>query len=452
MILPNLNEFFSQGLACGPSREAIIGPSKSVNYQTFAQLATDSEKALAARGFEPGHRLAIEMSPTADKLALLIAGLRRGMLIAILPSSLDQGVRQRRLDEFRPHATIRDGFKISGLSRPGPPGRDRAPALILWTSGSSGPPKAVAFHPDAIFWNALASAKEVGFRPEDRTLVLLDAGYCYALVHQIFGHLAVGGTVVANREAAWLPGSIGEMVRQGITTLVTVPSLLKSIVNLPNAPDILWGIRVVTVGGAPVPEQLITRLQAVAPNAEIYITYGLTEAGPRVCTRRCDPPQPTALGAVGRPLPGVDVKADADGQLMVRSPSARFAALINGTLSAMPDWIATGDLGSVAGDGCVYVSGRIRPVINRSGVKIIPSEIERVLCSHPKIRTALVVSAPHERLGQVPMAYVVPCDEAPSPFELAQYCRQWLSDPWIPVEIRLVSELPTVLVSTWKTG
>jgi acyl-CoA synthetase (AMP-forming)/AMP-acid ligase II len=154
----------------------------------------------------------------------------------------------------------------------------------------------------------------------------------------------------------------------------------------------------------------------------------------------------TKLGAVGRPHEGVDVK-EVDGELWLRAPS-RSAGYADGR--ALDDrvtddgWFRTGDVGHVDDDGFVWIEGRVSDQINRGGMKIVPAEVEEVLAAAPGVREVAVAGVPDERLGEVPVAFVVPADAAAAvdTDALTAHCREHLS-PWkVPARFVRVGSLP----------
>jgi acyl-CoA synthetase (AMP-forming)/AMP-acid ligase II len=135
------------------------------------------------------------------------------------------------------------------------------------------------------------------------------------------------------------------------------------------------------------------------------------------------------LGAVGRPHNGVEACIDESGELLVRIPG-RF-----------DQWQHTGDFGRIDDDGFVWIDGRVSDMINRGGLKVHPAEVEEVLCLSPSVREAAVVGAPDERLGEVPVAFIV--ERAPvTDVELEESCRTHLAPYKVPVRFERVDELP----------
>jgi acyl-coenzyme A synthetase/AMP-(fatty) acid ligase len=153
------------------------------------------------------------------------------------------------------------------------------------------------------------------------------------------------------------------------------------------------------------------------------------------------------LGSVGRPHEGIEVR-DVDGELWVRTSLANpgYAdASVEMESRLTPDgWFRTGDTGHIDEEGFVWVEGRVSDQINRGGMKVTPSEVEEVLAAAPGVREAAVVGVPDDRLGEVPVAFVVPTDpqSPPSAVELEEHCRAHLG-PWkVPVRFETLATLP----------
>ncbi len=136
------------------------------------------------------------------------------------------------------------------------------------------------------------------------------------------------------------------------------------------------------------------------------------------------------LGAVGRPHAGVEVRTDDEtGELFVRIPG-RF-----------DDWQRTGDVARIDDDGFVWIEGRVSDMVNRGGLKVHPAEVEEVLRLSPAVADAAVVGVADDRLGEVPVAFVVasgPVGDA----ELEALCRQHLAPYKVPVRFERVGTLP----------
>jgi acyl-CoA synthetase (AMP-forming)/AMP-acid ligase II len=434
----------SYGLARAPHRMAIVSADGGYSYEELECEIQRCERHLAQRGFVEGHRIAIQLPTSPLLLVLTLAALRKRISVALLPTRLSHAATRARMADIVPDAFIGSGDDFAKLSSPEAAPGDPLCALLLCTSGTSGTPSVVVLDMSSVLWNARANATALGLEPNDRAIVQLDCAYCYALVHQVFSHLIVGGSVALARHPPRLECLENDCRRMAANTLALVPSMLRAVLRAGSQIDRL---RLLTVGGAPIREDLLADAAQRFRNTEIVVTYGLTEAGPRVCTRwygglRSDE------GLVGRPLPGVVVTTDSAGEIIVASPSNRSGYLRRGVFVAESQDLRTGDRGWIDVEGNVYLTGRVRPMICRGGLKIAPSEIERVLKGHPRVRDVRVASMPDARLGEVPCAYVVATDPVPSADLLGQMCLAELGAEWIPRTISFVAQLPSS--EDWK--
>ena len=177
--------------------------------------------------------------------------------------------------------------------------------------------------------------------------------------------------------------------------------------------------------------------------------YGQAELGEVAGWTAADAREhPDRLGAAGRPHPGVSVRIDDPdangvGELLVRPPAlwddATRAAF--GARLTHDDHVRTGDLARIDEAGFVWIEGRLGDLINRGGNKVVPAEVEEVLLALPPVREVAVAGLPDERLGQVPVAFVVE-SEPISDAELEQACRVSLAPYKVPVRFERVDALP----------
>jgi long-chain acyl-CoA synthetase len=153
------------------------------------------------------------------------------------------------------------------------------------------------------------------------------------------------------------------------------------------------------------------------------------------------------LGAVGRPHEGVRIRADDSGELCVRTPALESNDEMKAELAdrMTPDgWFRTGDIGRVDDEGFVWIEGRVSDMINRGGLKVFPAEVAEVLRLAHEVEDAAVVGVPDDRLGEVPVAFVVrAADGGPlDVVSLDALCRQHLAPYKVPVRFHEIDDLP----------
>jgi len=178
----------------------------------------------------------------------------------------------------------------------------------------------------------------------------------------------------------------------------------------------------------------------------------MTEIAAASCCRPDDPP-PVRYSTAGRSLPGFDwhvepthIAGDVGGELWVRGPwvTPGYFRRPKETAEAFVDgWFRTGDIGTIDDDGYLRITGRLKEVVHVAGFSVFPGELEGFLLTHPGVAQAAVVGAPHEQVGEVLQAFVVPRSGAAlTPTALLQFARGKIADYKLPYGIRVVSELP----------
>jgi acyl-CoA synthetase (AMP-forming)/AMP-acid ligase II len=201
--------------------------------------------------------------------------------------------------------------------------------------------------------------------------------------------------------------------------------------------DDLAPLRYVRSITAPLSPLQARRFAAKFP-VSVLNGYGQAEIGEVIGWTAADArAHPDKIGAVGRPHPGVDVRLGPQGQLLVRPPNT--ASGMEGRLDG-DGFVDTGDLARIDDDGFVWIEGRAGDLINRGGNKVFPESVEEVLRLSPAVDDVAVVGVPDERLGEVPVAFLVgrPVDDA----ELEALCREHLVAYKVPVAFHWLDRLP----------
>jgi acyl-CoA synthetase (AMP-forming)/AMP-acid ligase II len=266
--------------------------------------------------------------------------------------------------------------------------------VVLFTSGTSGFASGCVFTLEALLRNATRHADAIGQRTDDTVLVTLPLHFSFALVAQAFATLVRGGRLVVGG----LPFHSATYMRNLATHRVTVSSLTPVLVrSLPEC-DAAWpdSLRVLTVGGDALAVEQVEQLLRARPGRELYLTYGLTQAGPRVATLAAHRELAHRQGSVGHPLAGTQVLLEdlGDGtgrkQLLVSSDTLMQRRLGRLEGRATDDWrsagvLATGDIFEQDADGYLYFRGRLADWIVRRGEKICLAAVRRVAGQLPGV-------------------------------------------------------------------
>jgi len=271
-------------------------------------------------------------------------------------------------------------------------------AAILFTSGSTNTPKAVAHSLQTLKSSALASNKNIALADQDRWLLSLSLWHIGGLAIMFRTLYAGAQLIYPNRMY-----SLGEQIRNHRITHLSV--VATQLYRLLQENDIdLSSLKAILVGGGPIPSRLID----VSHHLPIHSTYGMTELGSQLCTT---PPNSKLRirKTAGRPLKGWEIKIDSNNQIWARGP-ALFLGYIQHQKPILPQdeqgFFATGDTGKIDNNGCLVVLGRCDQMFISGGENIHPEEIEGHLCAHPKVEAALVLAIEDAEYGKRPVAFV----------------------------------------------
>jgi cyclohexanecarboxylate-CoA ligase len=337
------------------------------------------------------------------------------------------------LEQVTPRVVVDSDLPIG---RPFPasasPARPSDLAVALFTSGSTGQPKAVLHTQRGLLSKALTMAAIHGLTDRDVVLMPAPAAHISGLLN---GVLVPG--VAAMRTvwmAKWDPSAAVDLIeREGVSFMIGPPTFFVSLMGAPgfSGPRVR-SLRLVSSGGAGVTPAFVASASSEL-GARVKRTYGSTEA-PTITTSGPDDPVLRAAETDGRPTGEAEVRISdpvtgrlcgpgVSGEVWVRGPEL-FVGYADPVATreafARGGWFRTGDLGVLDTDGWLTIVGRIKDVIIRGGENISAGEVESHLEAHPSVRQAAAVGYPDERLGERVCAFVV----ATASFGLDE-CRQW---------------------------
>jgi acyl-CoA synthetase (AMP-forming)/AMP-acid ligase II len=336
-----------------------------------------------------------------------------------------------------------------------------APAVILFTSGTTSKPKGVVLTHEHLASYVLQTVEFSSAAPDEAGLTCLP-NYHIAGVANLLTSTYAGRRVVYLgdfRAADWL-----RTVREErVTSATVVPTMLARIVEeLGGAPASVPTLRSLAYGGAPMPPAVIATALRAFPDTGFVNAYGLTETSSTIAVLgpddhraavAADDGAPDRLRSVGRPIPGIEAQirtaydgpAEAGelGRLWVRGPQISGHYLGSGSALDAEGWFDTRDEGWFDGDGYLYIRGRADDTIIRGSENIAPAEIEFVLDSFPGVRDVAVVGVPDDEWGERIVAVVVLEDAAAADAVAIQdHVRDRLRSSRTPDEVVFRAALP----------
>jgi O-succinylbenzoic acid--CoA ligase len=410
---------------------ALPGRAAGSQALTFAELErwTGSiARSLCERGVARGERVGLLLPPGPAYPLLLLSVLRAGAVAvpvstrlpgATIPDLL-KGVGCRRLItgldrrdstgelEIVTSAPLleasEDGRRDS--ANPLPPFERAADATIIFTSGTTGNPKA-ALHTFENHWSSAAgSNRNIPLRPGDRWLLSLPPWHVGGLA-VIFRCLLGGAAVAIAGPSEPLADAIAGL---GVTHLSLVATQLYRLLREERGRAALRGLKAVLLGGGPIPAALVAA--AAREGVRLVTSYGSTEMSSQATATR--PGDPTAaLDTAGRRLAFRELAVAAHGEILVRGRTLFRGYVEGGGLRSPRDgagWFHTGDLGHLDADGRLVVTGRRDTMFISGGENIHPEEIERAILRYPGMLEAIVAPAPDPEFGARPVAFLRTAD------------------------------------------
>ncbi len=479
------------------SREAVRFGDLSLTYGRLAGASAALATRIAGAG-----RVAVWSTPTLETVIAVVAALRAGVpavplnprtgeseLAHILADSEPTAVlagpddalppaleKLRRVTvDAREAAEAPSGYATEkadpGEAAPEAYGAGEAasqdpeaPALIVYTSGTTGPPKGAVLPRRAVAASLDALEDAWGWTGDDVLVHALPLFHVHGLILGVLGPLRRGGSV--RHLGKFSPDGVTRELGSGGTMLFGVPTMYHRLAEVLDGPAgaaerdslaaSLSGARLLVSGSAALPVHDHERI-AAATGRRVIERYGMTETLMNTGIRADGIPRP---GTVGPPLAGVELRLAEDdgavldepgaiGEIQVRGPNL-FTGYLNrpdATASAhtADGWFRTGDVGTVDADGYVTIVGRkATDLIKSGGYKIGAGEIENVLLAHPGVREAAVTGEEDPDLGERVVAWVVAADpdSPPSPEELADRVAAELAPHKRPRTVRYLDALP----------
>jgi acyl-CoA synthetase (AMP-forming)/AMP-acid ligase II len=334
-----------------------------------------------------------------------------------------------------------------------PPLRPSGPAVIVWTSGTTGEPKGAWFDHAAL--RAGAEVSGLLSAPFDRRLMPIPFAHA-GFMTRVWDQLAYVITSVLTPPVWSAQAMLAALAEEKVTVGQGVPTQWEKLLALPELPaSPLPHLRVIGTGATRVPAELVRALRQ-ALDCPVIVRYATTET-PAVSGTRTDDPAEILERTVGRAQDGIEIRilgedgqpvpAGQVGRVAIRSPFQMRGYWDDPELTAQafaPDgFFVSSDLGRLDADGNLTLAGRASEVYIRGGYNIYPLEVENALTAHPGVVAAAVVSVPAPVIGEIGIAFVVAAPgEAPGEAELRAWCARRLADYKAPDRVEFVSELP----------
>ena len=345
----------------------------------------------------------------------------------------------------------------SGAGRPVPRPAvydETADLAVMYTSGTMGKPKGVPLSHRALVENAVRVAELLEISPDDRVLgaVPFFAIFGFGVM---LGTMARGATIVL--QPSFDPARALALIADAkVTVLHGVPTQYHLLMREEAFnPSRLTSLRAGVIAGSSVDEALVRRVRRWC---DVLVAYGLTETGPVVTITRFADNDDRRLSTVGCALPGVEIMAmdlmtgalhgpEAFGEIAVRGSNLMRGYLrmpAETTKVMTPDgFFLTGDLGIIDEDGYVKIVGRRQETISRGGMQLYPRELEDRLRAHPAVDDVCVIGVPHDVMGELVCACIVPVEGAViTGSEIKRFAQDTMAADKVPDFVRFFDVFP----------
>lgn len=457
----HLDDYLRQNASRMPDKPALAVQGKTLTWAELEGLVDHAAAAMAERLSGRKQMVVGLLMPNSwQYVVAYLAIIRRGHIalpidVIYKPLEIDAIVNQikprfvisdlinyDRLDDgLAPRVLMDDILSAPAPKRPGPALRlpaNQQIASLIFTSGTTGKPKAAPYTHANHIWNIEACSKLWGWNSDDSLLVSLRLSHWYGLVMGLSGALYHGNTMhLQDRFSA--EDTLKALASGKITLFTHGPSVYTRLLEVPDAVSYdLSAVRLFISGSGPLSPSVWRRFKKTF-GAEILEVYGSSETG-RIASNLPADKQP---GSPGRIIPGVHVKISQEGEVLVKSPGVFPGYWHNAEATqqsqAPGGWWRTNDAGEIKA-GRLYLRGRLQETIRKNGYTVSPRDVEWALHNFAPIREAYVVGHRSGETQGDEIIYFLVADADVS--EINEFCRANLPSVWRPDKIILLDSLP----------
>jgi fatty-acyl-CoA synthase len=458
-------------------RIALIDDDRSVTWREFVDHVGRMVGGLAARGVGRGCVVAAADAMSVDYVTLYYATARLGAVLVPLNTSVHPSSIRSLLERTDPGIVLvgeahrdlvdHDERVVSGewgraltcadVPAPDPDTDPDDPHLIIFTSGTTGVPKAAVLSQRATMVDSFAGALATGVRPDDR-LFVYQAPYHGGTWSMMRQYMLLGGSLLLTRSFD-ADRALELVERHRCTSFFAVPLMLQALVESARFAEAdLSSLRTLVFASYDPNASVLPVIERIrergAGEMAVEHIYGQTENSAFIASARpeiCD----AHLASVGTPVPGVvlsiqdpsgdEVPAGGVGEICVRSHSVMDGYLDDPEATAEAfrgGWLHTGDLGRLDEHGMLHIVGRLKEMIRTGGVNVYPREIAAWIGQHPAVRDCAVFGVPDLRYDERVVAAVVSDDPDLTPAQVIGWARRRLAGYQTPRQVLLLDALP----------
>jgi long-chain acyl-CoA synthetase len=480
----NVAEHVERAAAWFPDHPAILFEGRALSYRELNARASRLANAVRGQGVQAGERVALYLPNIPDFAVCYVAALKAGAVAVSVNSifkadevgfivndaearvlfttgDLLANVRRDDCPSLR-HVVIVEGDRqghpaiadwiAQGATEARAVDLDRdQPAVLLYTSGTTGVPKGATLTHGNVVFNDYACAHHMGVRHTDRLLLFLPLFHVFGQNAIMNAAFAACATVVLHRR--FVPDQVLDSIqRERATMFFAVPTIFINLLAMDLSRWDLASVRYEFSAAATMPQE-ISRRWTERFGRPVFEGYGLTECSPFASYNHDFHHK---FGSVGTAVENVELKIlDEDGHELPRGEWGEICIQGPGVMKGYwrrPDdtaaairrgWLRSGDIGTMDDEGYVFIVDRVKDMINVSGFKVWPAEVEQVLYRHPAVREAAIYGVSDPVRGEAVRASIVPREGAAvTAEEIIAFCRERMAVYKAPTAVELVRELP----------
>ena len=491
--MTNLADLIVGPASSDPPSVAIIDGERELTWTDLSAAVDTLANALAALGAFAGHRVALALPNSAEFVISYLATLRGGMVAVPLNPTSTPSEYATVFADCTPRVVIAGAESVHAIRHASAAGAAALPppvtvvvgtaaeggersfdelmatrsgsvvtpldpealAVLLYTSGTSGRPRAAMLSHRALIANVRQAARIVPppVRADDVVLGVVPMFHVYGLNAVLGQALYSGATLVLGRR--FDADETLDLIRyRNVTCVPVAPPVVAAWSGRPDLAERLAGVRTLLSGAGPLDVSVVERFEARA-GVPVEQGYGLTEASPIVTFTIGSPVHKP--GSVGRAVPGVEVRvvddrADGDpssdpGEILIRGDNLFSGYWPDGDGGPDEDgWLATGDIGYLDADGDLFLVDRLKELVIVSGFNVYPTEIEEVIAEVVGVGEVAVIGRPAGDGSEQVVAIVVPSDPSADHDELVARIESHTSERLArfkhPASVQIATELP----------
>ena len=431
---------------------AVVSASGTLTWRELHDRVLRLAEGLRAKGIEKGDVVAIQLPNTAEFLLLHLAIARLGAVVC----TVHMPYRGAEIESILAHSGaklfVTSAYPLSELEADRPLAADhpvpdsRDPFLLLYTSGTTASPKGVPHAYRTMLGNSRMGAQE--HRLDERSRVLCPAPFSHLYgLYSLHCAWSVGACTCLL--PAFKPDELAQAVEKyKPTALWSGPAHVAACRNAGLFEKHDWSsLKLAIVSGSMAPPALVRYFADRLPGCAVTQLWGMTELQAALYTRPEDGIE-AASASAGRPSPGTQVRVSDEGELQVKGPLT-FSGYYrndeaNRTAFTTDGWFRSGDLAEQKGK-YFAITGRIKDIINRGGVKFNPADVEALLDGHPQILQSAIVPMPDAVLGEKACAFITVKPGAPAPTleDLVHYLlSKDIAKNKLPERLVVIPEMP----------